>query len=124
MALEVARWVRGTASSYAWTTQAGLSRLGSNMTLTSSVLIMFGSRRAMTASSLPLSWDVVRLHHRQRCAQKPSPIAGAKLFTRDARRELYDIFGNIVGSVVSPLLSNIYLDRLDQYIANTLLIRA
>lgn len=114
-ACEVARWVKGTTSSYAWATQAGLSRLGSNKTLTSSVLVVFGSRRAMTASSLPLLWDVVRLHHRQRCAQKPSPIAGSKLFTRDARRELYDIFGNIVGSVVSPLLANIYLHELDRY---------
>jgi len=69
----------------------------------------------MTASSLPLHWDVVRLHHRQRCAQKPSPIAGSKLFTRDARRELYDIFGNIVGSVLSPILANIYLHELDKF---------
>jgi RNA-directed DNA polymerase len=82
------------------------------MTLTSSVLAVFGSRRAMTASSLPLHWDVVRLHHRQRCAQKPSPIAGVKLLTRDARRELYDIFCNFVGSVLSPLLANIALDGL------------
>jgi RNA-directed DNA polymerase len=115
-ACEVARWVKGTTSSYAWATQAGLSRLGSNKTLTSSVLVVFGSRRAMTASSLPLLWDVVRLHHRQRCAQKPSPIAGAKLFTRDARRELYDIFGNIVGSVISPLLANLFLhDAFDRW---------
>jgi Group II intron, maturase-specific domain/Reverse transcriptase (RNA-dependent DNA polymerase) len=108
------RWVRGTTSSYAWATQAGLSRLGSNMTLTSSVLVVFGSRRAMTASSLPLRWDVVRLHHRERCAQKPNPIAGSKLLTRDACRELYDIFGNFVGSVRSPLLANLLLDGLDK----------
>jgi porin len=117
-AREVARWVRGTASSYAWATQAGLSRLGSNMTLTSSVLVVFGSRRAMTASSLPLNWDVVRLHHRQRCAQKPSPIAGVKLLTRDARRELYDIFCNIVGSVFTQFLAKffgIYLGKIDTF---------
>ena len=63
----------------------------------------------MTASSLPRSWDVVRLHHLERCAQKPGPIAGSKLCTRDARRELYDIFGNFVGSVCSPVLANVYL---------------
>jgi hypothetical protein len=68
----------------------------------------------MTASSLPLRWAVVRLHHRERCAQKPSPIAGSKLLTRDARRELYDIFGNFVGSVLSPLLANLRLDELDK----------
>jgi hypothetical protein len=83
------------------------------MTLTSSIVVVFSSRRAMTASSLPLRGDVVRLHHRQRCAQKPGPIARAKLFTRDARRALYGIFGNIVGSVRSPLLANLLLDELD-----------
>jgi hypothetical protein len=89
--------------------QAGATWLGSNMTLTSSALVVFGARRAMTASSLPLRWDVVRLHHPERCAQKPGPIAGSKLFTRDARRELYDIFCNIVGSIVSPLLANLFV---------------
>src|ERR687892_574748 len=84
------------------------------MTLTSSALVGFGSRRAMTASSLPLGWDVVRLHHVERCAQKPGPIAGSKLVTRDADRELYDIFCNIVGSIRSPILANVYLhDALD-----------
>jgi len=111
----VIRWVRGTTSSYTWATQAGLSRLGSNRTLIASALVVVGSRRAMTASSLPLSWDVVRLHHVEWGAQKPGPIAGAKLCTRDARRELYDIFCNFVGSVFSPLLANIYLNELDRY---------
>jgi len=49
-------------------------------------------------------------------AQKPGPIAGAKLCTRDARRELYDIFCNFVGSVLSPILANVYLhDALDRW---------
>jgi RNA-directed DNA polymerase len=68
----------------------------------------------MTASSLPLGWDVVRLHHRERCAQKPVPIAGSKLCPRDARRELYDIFCNFVGSVSSPLLANLLRDEFDK----------
>src|SRR5258705_12695607 len=72
------------------------------MTRTSSAWVVFGARRALTASSLPLPGDVVGLHPRQRCAQTPSPIAGVKLLTRDARRELYDMFGNIVGSVTIP----------------------
>jgi hypothetical protein len=113
-AREMVRWVSGTTSAYAWATQAGLSRFGSNMTLISSAWVGFGSRRAMTASALPLRGDVVRLHPRERCAQKPSPIAGSTLFTRDARRELYDIFCNFVGSVRSPLLANLLLDELDQ----------
>jgi hypothetical protein len=92
-------WVRGTTSAYAWATQAGLSRLGSHRTLIASALVVVGSRRALTASSLPLSWDVVRLHYVEWGAQTPGPIAGSKLFTCDARRELYDIFCNFVGSV-------------------------
>ncbi|MGH8057577.1 MAG: group II intron maturase-specific domain-containing protein, partial [Candidatus Entotheonellia bacterium] len=104
----------GTTRSSACAMQAGATWLGSHMTLTSSALVVFGSRRAMTASSLPLRWDVVRLHHPERCAQKPGPIAGSKLFTWDARRELYDIFCNIVGSIRSPLLANLRLDEFDK----------
>jgi hypothetical protein len=95
--------------------QAGATWLGSNMTLTSSALLAFGSRRAMTASSLPLRADGVRLHPLERCAQKPGPRAGSTLFTRDACRELYDIFCNIVGSIRSPLRANIYVHVLDMY---------
>src|SRR5262245_35399757 len=94
--------------------QMGATWLGSNMTLTSSAWVVFGSRRAMTASSLPLRGDVVRLRHLERCAQKPGPIAGSKLCPRDTCRELYDIFCNFVGSVLSPLLANIALDGLAQ----------
>jgi hypothetical protein len=89
--------------------QAGATWLGSNMRLTSSTLVVFGSRRAMTASSLPLTWDVVRLHHCERCAQKPGSIAGPKLLTRDTCREPYDIFCNIVGSISSPILAKVFL---------------
>src|SRR5262245_8431740 len=96
--------------------QAGATWLGSNMMLTSSPLVVFGSRRAMTASLIPLTWDVVRLHHFERCAQKPGSIAGSQLLTRDTRRELYDIFCNIVGSVTSPLLANVALHGLEEYI--------
>jgi RNA-directed DNA polymerase len=109
---EVVRRVIGTTCSYACATQAELTRLGSNVMRISNIMLCVRSRRAMTASSLPLRWDVVRLHHRERCAQKLGPIAGSKLCTRDARRELYDIFCNFVGSVLSPLLANIALDGL------------
>jgi hypothetical protein len=37
---------------------------------------------------------------------------------RDGNREVYHIFCNIVGGVMSPILSNIYLNELDQRIAN------
>ena len=52
----------------------------------------------------------------KRCPQKPFAIAGAKLATRNVCRELYRQFvRNSVGSVVSPLLANIYLHTLDTY---------
>jgi hypothetical protein len=69
----------------------------------------------MTASSLPLRGAVVRLHHLARCAPKPGPIAGSQLCTRKACRELYDIFCNLVGSIRSSLLANMYLRELDRY---------
>jgi RNA-directed DNA polymerase len=104
----------GTTCSYACATQAELTRLGSNVTRSSNILLCVRSRRAMTASSRPLRRAVVRLHHRERCAQKPSSRAGSKLLTRNARRELYDIFCNFGGSVRSPLLANLLLDELDK----------
>jgi len=35
--------------------------------------------------------------------------------------ELYHLFCNIVGGVASPLLANIYLDQLDQYVEQVLI---
>ena len=45
----------------------------------------------------------------QGCPKKPIPIAGAQLCSWNARRELYQKVGNFVGSVVSPILANVYL---------------
>jgi RNA-directed DNA polymerase len=45
----------------------------------------------------------------QGCPEKPVPIAGAQLCAWNARRKLYQHVGNFVGSVLSPLLSNVYL---------------
>src|SRR5499433_4594313 len=41
--------------------------------------------------------------------EKPVPIAGAQLCPWNARRKLYQHVGNFVGSVVSPVLANVYL---------------
>jgi hypothetical protein len=99
---ELVRRGIGTTCAEACAIPAELTRLGSHMTRISTTLVCVRSRRAMTASSLPLGWDGVRLHHRERGAQKPGPLAGSPLCPRDARRELDDSFGNFVGSVRSP----------------------
>jgi hypothetical protein len=98
-ACEAVRRVIGTTSSYAWATQAGLSRLGSNMTRTSSIVLDGGSRRATTASLLPDNRDTTGPPRLERCAQKSVTIPGAQMRPRDARRELYQHFCNFVGSV-------------------------
>jgi RNA-directed DNA polymerase len=41
------------------------------------------------------------------------PISGSKFFSGDTNREFYHGVCNIVGGVLSPLLSNIVLDELD-----------
>ena len=80
------------------------------MTRTFSVRGGLRSRPVTTISLLPrrgafLGWD--RLKWR---AQKPLTIVGAKLAARHACRELYrQLVRNSVGSVVSPLLANVYL---------------
>jgi hypothetical protein len=54
---------------------------------------------------------------------KPFSIGGAKAVTRDFLLvlELYHLFGNIVGGIVSPILSNIYLDKFDTYVEQVLI---
>jgi RNA-directed DNA polymerase len=53
--------------------------------------------------------------------QKPVPVVGAQLCQWNTRRELYQKVGNFVGSVVSPLLANIYLHELDRYMGSNYL---
>jgi RNA-directed DNA polymerase len=45
----------------------------------------------------------------ERCPEKPVPIAGAQWYPWNARRKLSQHVGNFVGSVLSPLLGNVYL---------------
>ena len=105
----------GTTPSYACATQAGLTRLGSNVMRTSRVLLGLCARRATLVSLLPWRRVLQRLAHLKGGPQKPVPIAGAQLCPWNARRELYQHVGNFVGSVASPLLANIYLNQLDRY---------
>src|SRR5262245_27876556 len=46
--------------------------------------------------------------------RRPEPRSGKDRVGNQGR------FGNIVGGVVSPILSNIYLDRLDQFVEQVL----
>ena len=99
----------GTTRSYACVTQAGLTRLGSNVMCTSRVVLRVRARRATTASLFPWRGLVTGQHRVERCPEKPVPIAGAQLCPWNARRVLYQKVGNFVGSVISPLLANVYL---------------
>src|SRR5207245_6918405 len=72
------RRVMGTTRSYACTTQAALTRLGSTVRRTSRVLLGLCARRATLLSLLPWRRVLRRLPHLQRCPEKPVPIAGAQ----------------------------------------------
>jgi len=105
----------GTTHSYACTTQAGLTRLGSKVMRTSRVVLRVRPRRVTTASLLLWRGAFPGWHSLEWCPQKPVPVVGAQLCPWNTRRELYQKVGNFVGSVGSPLLANIDLDQLDKY---------
>src|SRR5262249_35729786 len=113
-AWRVVRRVIATTRSYACVTQAGLTRLGSNVMCTSRVVLRVRARRATTASLFPWRGLVTRQHRVERCPEKPVPIAGAQLCPWNARRVLYQKVGNFVGSVISPVLANMALDGLER----------
>src|SRR5262249_8661041 len=104
----------GTTRSYACTTQTALTRLGSNVRHTSRVLLGMGARRATLVSLLLWRRVLQRLPRLQGGPQKPVSIAGAQLCPWNARRKLYQQVGNFVGSVASPLWSNIFLTPFDR----------
>ena len=55
----------------------------------------------MMTSSIQRRWDVGRPHRFERCTIKPVTIGRLKPFARDAGRELYHQFCNIVGGVMT-----------------------
>jgi hypothetical protein len=99
----------GTTRSYACATQAGPTRLGSNVMRTSRVVLRVRTRRATLASLLPWRGAVTRSHSLEWSPQKPITIPGSQLCSWNARRVLYQDVGNFVGSVASPVLANVYL---------------
>src|SRR5215831_4580620 len=115
------RRVIGTTRSYACATQVGLPQLGSNVMRTARVMLLVGARRATRVSLPPGRGAFTGRHTLQRCPQKPVPIARAQLGSWHTGRELYKKVCNFVGGVVSPVLSNIYLDKLDKFVERILI---
>src|SRR5215813_9494817 len=115
------RRVMGTTRSYACTTQAALTRLGSNVIRTSRVVLPVCPRRATLASLHPWRGAFTGWHALERCPQQSIPVPGSQLCSWNTCRELYRQVSNFVGSVVSPLLANIYLHALDTYMESTYL---
>jgi hypothetical protein len=105
----------GTTRSYACATQAGLTQLGSNVMRPSRGVLPVRPRRATLASLYLWRGAFIGQHALERCPQKPITIPRSQLCSWNARRELYQHVGHFVGSVVSPLLANIYLDAMDKY---------
>src|SRR5712691_10203286 len=102
------RRVMGTTRSYACATQAGPTRLGSNVRRPSRGVLLGRTRRATLASWLPWRGAVARSHALEWSPQTPLTIPGAQLCPWNARRVLSQKVGNFVGSVISPILANIY----------------
>jgi hypothetical protein len=78
---------------------------------------------SITHSSIPREHAFARRLTPQWCAFETISIGGAKAMTRDFLLvlELYHLFCNIVGGVLSPVLANIYLDKLDTFVETELL---
>ena len=99
----------GTTRSYACATQAGLTQRGSNVMRTSRGVLPVRPRRATLASLYLWRGAFIGQHALERCPQKPITIPRSQLCSWNARRELYQHVGNFVGSVISPVLANVYL---------------
>src|SRR5262249_4970245 len=105
----VGRRVRGTTRSYAGPTPAGLTRLGSPVRRTPRVVLRRCPRRATPASLGPWRGGGMRGHAPERGPKQSIPIPGAPLGSWHTGRQLYRQVSNFVGSVVSPVLANVFL---------------
>src|SRR5215831_7855282 len=94
------RRLMGTTRSYACATQTGLTRLGSNVRRTARIRRRPCPRRATLTSLCPRRGAVVRWHSLEWGTQKPIPIPGSQLCSRNTCRELYRQVSNFVGSVI------------------------
>src|SRR5215468_5830565 len=88
---------------------------------TARVRLRLGPRCATLTSWCPWRGACVRWHSLEWGPQKPITIPGSQLCSWNTCRELYRQVSNFVGSVLSPILSNIYMDRLDRYVQETLI---
>ena len=107
--------VLGPTRSYACATQAGLTRLGAKVMRTSRVVLPRWARRATLVSLLPWCRVLQGLSALPGGPKKPIPIAGAQLGSWNTRRKLSHHVGTFVGSVVSPILANVYLHEFDEF---------
>src|SRR5215468_11453528 len=76
---------------------------------TARVRLRLGPRCATLTSWCPWRGACVRWHSLEWGPQKPITIPGSQLCAWNTCRELYRQVSNFVGSVLSPLLGNIYL---------------
>ena len=106
---------RGPTRSYASATPAGLTQRGSHEMRTSRGVLPVRPRRATLASLSLWRGGCIGQHTLERCPQKPITLPRSQLGSWNARRALYQHVGNFVGSVTSPVVSNIYLHVLDRY---------
>src|SRR5215468_9701149 len=88
---------------------------------TARVRLRLGPRCATLTSWCPWRGACVRWHSLEWGPQKPITIPGSQLCSWNTCRELYRQVSNFVGSVLSPLLANIYLHELDRYMESTYL---
>src|SRR5215468_9408138 len=82
---------------------------------TARVRLRLGPRCATLTSWCPWRGACVRWHSLEWGPQKPITIPGSQLCAWNTCRELYRQVSNFVGSVVSPILANIYLHELDEF---------
>jgi hypothetical protein len=93
------------------------------MTWTSNVVGCLRARLVMSSSLIPRTFMFCLPHVAiKRCAMEAVPIGCTQLSSRDRYliHETQDLFCYIVRGVLSPLLANIYLDKLDKFVETTL----
>jgi hypothetical protein len=111
--------VIGTTCSYAVARQAAATRLGSKRRRTAS-----GRTVRLAPLRIDPSWlgrpDPGGRVGQQRRAAEPVAVARPQAFPWNGDGDLQQPVCHFVGGVVSPILANIYLDKLDRFVEQTL----